>query len=260
MTVRRGIFYSAIAVVLFFWTIPLLALLGRLDWARVPELWQRVEVQAAIRLSLTTSLVATIIAVIIGLPLAWFLAERQETRWRHCELVLDISMVLPPTVLGLALLMALGRTSWLGQTLSILGWQLPFTTAAVVVAQIFVAGPFLIKCALGSFTQVSKEMQEAASVMGANSLRVFFTITLPLAWSGIVTGILTCWARALGEFGATLLFAGNFPGRTQTMPLAIYQFMEQDLQAALCLSVLLLGTACLVLVFLREKFSLWRRI
>jgi molybdate transport system permease protein len=160
--------------------------------------------------------------------------------------------VLPPAVAGLALLLTLGRRGWLGPTLSALGVELPFTTAAVVIASFFVAAPFFVRAARSGFMAVPREYEEAARVEGATEWDVFRFVTAPIAAPALFGGAILCWARALGEFGATIMFAGQFLGRTQTMPLAIYAALESDLDAAMGLSLLLLIISFVVLVLFRH--------
>jgi molybdate transport system permease protein len=165
--------------------------------------------------------------------------------------VIDLPTVLPPAVAGLALLMAFGRRGLLGNVLGRLGIEVAFTTVAVIMAQLFVSAPYFIKTAAVSLADVNPELEEAAEMDGAHPLQVFRLIMLPLAWRGIVGGLALCWARALGEFGATIIFAGNYPGRTQTMPLAVYIGFEIDLNQALTLAVILLAISFLVLTGVR---------
>lgn len=194
----------------------------------------------AIRLSLATSLISTIVTLILGTPVAYLLARRRF-RWRALlETLIDLPMVLPPAVAGLALLLAFGRRGLVGVYLAEIGIELPFTQAAVIMAQTFVAAPFYVKAAMAGFASVERELEQAAALDGADSWQIFRFVTIPLAWSGLFGGLIMTWARALGEFGATIIFAGNFPGRTQTMPLAIYLGFELDLGVALALSILLL--------------------
>src|SRR5690242_21720511 len=161
-------------------------------------------------------------------------------------------MVLPPSVAGIALLVAFGRRGLLGQYLSVAGIELAFTQTAVVLAQTFVAAPFYIKAAAAGFAGVDRELEQAAALDGATSLQVLRYVTVPLSWTSLFGGAVMTWARALGEFGATIIFAGNFVGRTQTMPLAIYQGFEQELNVALTLSVILLAVSFGVLFIVRR--------
>jgi molybdate transport system permease protein len=164
-------------------------------------------------------------------------------------------MVLPPAVAGLALLMAFGRRGMLGGALGALGIELPFTAIAVIMAQTFVAAPFFIKAAALGLSGVSYELERAAALDGASPFQTFRLVTLPLSWQGVVGGVALCWARALGEFGATIIFAGNLPGRTQTMPLAVYLGFEIDLTSALTLSVILLAVSFVILIAVRAILS-----
>ncbi len=205
----------------------------------------------ALRLTGVTSLISLIIALVLGTPLAWLMARRSFPGRRVIEILIDLPLVLPPVVAGVALLMAFGRQGLLGHELSVLGIELPFSTAAVVMAQLFVSVPFYVRGALLGFRLVPLDIEEAAAIDGASGWATFRHITLPLALPGIASGAILCWARAVSEFGATLMFAGNIAGRTQTMPLAIMTAMETDLSSALALSVLLVAAAALVLVVSR---------
>jgi molybdate transport system permease protein len=171
------------------------------------------------------------------------------------DTLVDLPMVLPPSVAGIALLMAFGRRGMVGQYLSDVNVTIAFTQTAVVLAQIFVAVPFYIKTAAAGFAEVEHELELAAAVDGASNMRVFWHITLPLARTALLTGAVLTWARALGEFGATIIFAGNFPGRTQTMPLAIYIGFELDLSVALTLSAILLTISFGVLFLVKRVFQ-----
>jgi molybdate transport system permease protein len=207
---------------------------------------------SALRLSLLTSTLSTLITIAIGLPLAFILA-----RWKFhgkfaLEVLVDLPVVLPPSVAGLALLIAFGRQGVFGQWLSTLGINLPFTTAAVVLAQIFVASPLFVRSAKVGFAAISTQLEEAAFVEGASELQLLRFVMLPLAWRSLLTGIVLTWTRALGEFGATILFAGNLIGKTQTMPLAIYIGLEQSLGVALALSVMLVLVSVILLGVLRR--------
>jgi molybdate transport system permease protein len=194
----------------------------------------------AISLSLVTSTATAAVVVALGLPLAYALARRRFRGQRLVEVLIDLPTVLPPAVAGLALLMAFGRRGLLGGWLQTLGIEIAFTPLAVMMAQMFVAAPYYVKTASIGLAGVSIDLERAAALDGAGPLQVLRYITLPLAWRGIVGGIALCWARALGEFGATIIFAGNYPGRTQTMPLAVYLGFQIDLNQALTLGVILL--------------------
>jgi molybdate transport system permease protein len=167
------------------------------------------------------------------------------------DTLIDIPTVLPPAVAGVALLMTFGRRGLLGGALDTAGIHIPFTTVAVVMAQTFVAAPFYIKAATIAFADIDAELEQAASLDGADGWQAFRYVILPLAWVALLSGSVMTWARALGEFGATIIFAGNFPGRTQTMPLAIYLGFELNLDTALTLSVILVGTSFLVLMLVK---------
>jgi molybdate transport system permease protein len=213
---------------------------------------QRPIVYEAVRLSMLTTVVVLLLTLVFGSPLALVLARRRFRGITLLDSVVDLPIVLPPAVAGLALLLTLGRRGLLGPQLSALGIELPFTTAAVVVASFFVAAPFYIRAARSGFLAVPREYEEAARVEGATEWEVFRFVTAPVAAPALFGGAVLCWARALGEFGATIMFAGQFLGRTQTMPLAIYAALESDTDAALGLSVILLIISFVLLVLFRK--------
>jgi molybdate transport system permease protein len=196
-------------------------------------------------------------ALMAGTPLAYLLARHHFPGKWLVETATDLPLVLPPVTAGVALLMAFGRRGVLGPSLAVLGIELPFTMTAVVLAQLFVAGPFYMRGAKIGFAAVDPELEEAAAMDGASAWGRFWYVTLPLALPGITSGIVLCLARAVSEFGATLMFAGNFAGRTQTMSLAIMAALETDLSAALALAVLLVGIAAAVLVLARVVAGRW---
>ena len=206
----------------------------------------------AVRLSLVTTSVVLLLALVFGSPLALLLARRRFRGIGLLDSLVDLPIVLPPAVAGLALLLTFGRRGLLGTPLSAVGIELPFTTAAVIVASFFVAAPFYVRAARAGFLSVPREYEEAARVEGASEWQVFRHVTVPIAAPALFGGAILCWARALGEFGATIMFAGQFIGRTQTMPLAIYAALESDTDAALGLSVMLLLISFLLLVFFRR--------
>ena len=206
----------------------------------------------ALRLSLVTSLLALGLAVVLGSPLALLLARRRFRGAALLDTLVDLPMVLPPAVAGLALLLTFGRRGLLGEALSAVGVEIPFTSAAVVLAQLFVAAPFFLRAARGGFLSVPRALEEAATVDGATGWQTFRHVSVPLAAPALLGGAAMCWARALGEFGATIMFAGSFQGRTQTMPLAIYAALESDLAAAIGLSLLLLGISFVLLLAFRR--------
>ncbi len=197
----------------------------------------------ALQLSLATSVVSLLVVLVCGTPLAWGLAQR-PIGW--LEALVRLPMVVPPAVAGVALLMAFGRSG-------VLGTSLTFTTAAVVLAQVFVAAPFYVQAAIEAFRAVDDDLLAVAQSLGAWPPRRFFAVALPIAAPGLVSGAAMCWARALGEFGATLMFAGNLPGTTQTMPLAIYTAMSSDMAAARAMSVVLMVVAFTLLLGLRWR-------
>lgn len=216
-----------------------------LVYLRAPSL------QRALSLSLLTSSVSTGAILLLGTPLAYTLARWSFRGKAWVELIIDLPLVLPPLIAGIALLLAFGRNGILGQPLDALGLRLPFTTAAVVVAQVFVAGPLYVRTARIGFATIEPELREAASVEGANEMQIFRHVMVPLARRALWSGLILSWARAFGEFGATIIFAGNMEGRTQTMPLAIFVGFESNLGIALGLSLVLLLIAALVLLLLR---------
>ena len=234
-----------------FLALPLLALLARATPGELLAHARSPDVLAALRLSLLTSVAATAIIVVLGTPLGLLLATRDFRGRQAIEVLVDLPMVLPPTVAGFALLMAFGRAGLAGGALTAFGISLPFSTAAVVVAQVFMAAPFFVASARAGFAGVDRRLVEAASTLGASEWRVLLRVQLPLAAPAIAAGTAMAFARALGEFGATITFAGNLPGVTQTMPLAVYVAMQSDLDRAVVMSVLLVLTACGLLIGVR---------
>ncbi len=212
----------------------------------------------ALTLSAITTTVAVILVVLIGLPLAVALAHGRIPGRAVIETIVDLPIVLPPSVAGLALLLVFGRRGLLGDPLAAVGVTLPFTTAAVVFAQVFVAAPFFIRAARTGFAAVEPEIEDAARVDGASERRVFRWISVPLAAPALGAGLVTCWARALGEFGATIMFAGAIEGRTQTLPLLVYgEFQSSDLEASIAAAAVLVIAAFVALVAVRA--SHWNR-
>ncbi|HVU52474.1 MAG TPA: ABC transporter permease [Polyangia bacterium] len=205
----------------------------------------------AARLTLLTTTASVLFVVASGTPLAWTLARRRSRPWRLVETALELPVVLPPAVAGVALLLAFGRRGLLGPALSALGVGLPFSRAAVVLAASFVAAPFYLQAAVAAFRRVDPDLLLAARTLGASRARVFFTVAIPLSLPSLAGGAALCAARALGEFGATLMFAGNMPGRTQTLALAIYTALESDLRTAQSLSLVLVAVAFALLVAIR---------
>jgi molybdate transport system permease protein len=239
-------------LLVLFIVIPLVALIWRAtaDPAFWPSMTKPV-VREALWVTLITTVATLLVAIAAGTPLAYLLARRQFPGKWLIETITDLPLVLPPVTAGVALLMAFGRRGVLGPQLEVLGLELPFTMPAVVIAQAFVAGPFYVRGAKLGFASIDAEIEEAAAIDGASILKGFWHVTLPLALPGIASGIVLCLARAVSEFGATLMFAGNFTGRTQTMSLAIMAALESDLSAALALAVLLVVIAAFVLIMSR---------
>ncbi len=207
---------------------------------------------SALRLSLLTSIISVGLALITGTPLAYLLAHWKFPGRTLVDMLVDLPVVLPPAVAGIALLMAFGRMGIFGKWLNVIGITIPFTTTAVILAQTFVSAPFLVRSARIGFAAIDLQQQEAARMEGANEWQVFRYIMFPLAGRAILTGIILTWTRALGEFGATILFAGNLEGTTQTMPLAIYIGFEQNIKIALVLSVMLLAVSLVFMALLRK--------
>jgi len=238
-----------------FLLVPLGGLLVRAPWRGLPRLLADSQVLDALRLSLSCASAATAASLVFGVPLAWVLARWQVRGLGLLRALVTLPLVLPPVVGGVALLLVFGRQGLLGRLLDEwTGVTLPFTTAGVIVAETFVAMPFLIITVEGAFRASDRGFEEAAATLGASRLTVFRTVTLPLIGPSLLAGAVLCWARALGEFGATITFAGNFPGRTQTMPLAVYVALESDPEAAVALSLVLLVVSIAVLAGLRDRW------
>jgi molybdate transport system permease protein len=239
-----------------FLALPILGLMLSSAPNDIAHSLSKPEAQAAMRLSLETTLIATAASIIFGVPLAYLIARRRFFGRSLLDALIDIPILLPPAVAGIALLLIFGREGFVGQYLRRLGIEIPFTPAAVCLAQLFVAAPFFIRAAAIGFAGADIEMEQAAQIDGAGSWRMFRDLHLPLAWPAVLSGAVTAWARALGEFGATIIFAGNFPGRTQTMPLAIYLGFEFDFNVAAALSVVLLVASLILLLLARRLVSL----
>jgi molybdate transport system permease protein len=235
-------------VAFLFLVLPIAALILRSiqnqAWVAVPDS----VIPDAIWLSLSSTALCVLLTLLFGTPLAYILARRQIPFKRLINVFVELPIVLPPAVAGLALLLTFGRRGLFGPVLSEFGISIPFTFFAVVLAQTFVAAPFYIRSAQVGFQGVSWEIEAAARVDGAGGLQVFWLITLPLARNALATGLILCWARALGEFGATILFAGSLQGRTQTMPLLIYNVIERDINAAIWTGLILITLALAALV------------
>ncbi len=257
-TAFRDLVWLPALPLLLFLMLPLLAMFLRAPLADLlanlvqPQVWQ------AISLSLITTLTTTAVTIVLGTPLAYWLARDNVPFRRLIDTFIDLPTVLPPAVAGVALLMAFGRRGIIGDYLDELGIHIAFTQVAVIMAQMFVAAPLFVKAAILGFQSIDPELEQAAALDGASGWQIFSHVTLPLAWVALLSGSVMTWARALGEFGATIIFAGNFPGRTQTMPLAIYLGFELDLGLALTMSVILMG--CSFAVLMLVKYGLHREL
>ncbi|MEW1685668.1 molybdate ABC transporter permease subunit [Streptomyces sp. NPDC093594] len=254
----RGVPLALLAPALLglaFLLVPLLALVVRAPWSGLPEQLTSPAVWDALRLSLVCATTATALSLLVGVPLAWLLARTDFPGRGLVRALVTLPLVLPPVVGGVALLLALGRNGIVGRWLDAwFGVTLPFTTAGVVLAETFVALPFLVISVEGTLRAADPRFEEAAATLGASRFTAFRRVTLPLIAPGVAAGAVLAWARALGEFGATITFAGNFPGRTQTMPLAVYLALQNDPAAAIALSLVLLAVSVAVLAGLRDRW------
>jgi molybdate transport system permease protein len=239
-----------------FLGLPILGLALRAPWSRMPELLTSPDAIAALRLSLVCSVSATVVSAVLGVPLAWVLAHGSGPLVALVRGVVTLPLVLPPVVGGIALLLTFGRRGVVGRQLEAwFGVSLPFSTAGVVVAETFVAMPFLVVTVESAFRSADDRLDEAAATLGASRLVVLRTVTLPLLLPSLGAGAVLTWARALGEFGATQTFAGSYPGTTQTVPLIVYQYIESgDVDGAVALSLVLVVVALAVLVLLRDRW------
>ncbi len=234
--------------------LPLVALVVRAPWAQLPALLTEPTVAKALGLSLVTAAIATGVCMVLGIPLALVLAR--SAQWpaiprRLLRALITVPLVLPPVVGGVALLLLLGRRGLIGQYLP---FGIPFTSAAVVIAQVFVAMPFLVIAVEGALRASDRRFEVAAATLGASRATVFWRVTLPLIAPGIASGALLCFTRSLGEFGATITFAGSFPGTTQTLPISTYLLLQTDPNAAIALSLVLMVVSVAVLVSLRDRW------
>jgi len=238
-----------------FLVLPLAGLLIRAPWRHLAATLSGTDATQALILSLWTATVTTGISLVIGVPLAWVLARTTFPGQRLLRALVTLPLVLPPVVGGVALLLAFSRVGLIGQYLdSWFGLTIPFTPLAVVLAQTFVAMPFLIITVEGALRSADQGFEEAAATLGAKRMTVFRRVTVPLIAPSLGAGAVLCWARALGEFGATITFAGSFPGQTETMPIAVYYALENDPDAAIALSLVLLLVSVVVLVSLRDRW------
>lgn len=250
-SLSRGTWQVLALPLLAFLILPLLALFWRTSPASFFAEFNQKQVLQAIELSFVTATATTAITLILGTPVAYLLSQRRFRLRRVVDTLIDLPTVLPPSVAGVALLMAFGRKGLLGPVLEEMGISIPFTIVAVILAQTFIASPFYVKAATLGFSAIDPELKQAAALDGASRWQVFRHIILPLSWMSLLSGSVMAWARALGEFGATIIFAGNFPGRTQTMPLAIYIGFEIDLNIALTLSIILVCISFLTLIIVK---------
>jgi len=261
MTARRSAILAILSLpALALIVLPIVGLCARAEVGRLGCYVCCPEVASALTLSLLTSTIAAIIIVLIGTPLAYWLAYAKFRGKRVIDTLVDLPIVLPPAVAGVALLMTFGRVGLIGRHLAAIGITIPFTTAAVVMAQTFVAGPFYIRQARVGFENVPPQLIMASQTLGASALRTFFRVTIPLASHALLAGIVMSWARSVGEFGATLMFAGSLQGVTRTMPLAIYTSMETDPNIAIVLSVALVAISFLVIIATRFLLGVRPRI
>lgn len=237
-----------------FLLVPLAALVSRTPLKGLPQRLTDPVVLDALWLSVWTATASTLLGLLLGLPLAWVLARLDFPGRSLMRVLVTVPLVLPPVVAGVALLSAFGRTGVLGAPLRELGITIPFTATAVVLAHTFVVLPFLVISMEGALRAAGREYDDVAAVLGASRGHTFLRVTVPMALPGIAAGLVLGWARSLGEFGATITFAGNFPGVTQTMPLAVYEALQSDPEAALVLSFVLLLVSVGVLAVLRERW------
>jgi molybdate transport system permease protein len=246
---------GALAVVgAAFFVLPLIALVIRAPWSTAAAELSQPNVAAALRLSIVCSLAAAALCATFGIPLAWLYARVPFPGKSVIRAITTVPVVLPPVVAGIALLVAFGRRGVFGESLDAVGVRLPFTTTGVVIAETFVAMPFLVIAVEAALRSMDRRYEDAARTLGASRARVFRTVTLPLVGPAIVAGLVLSWARALGEFGATITFAGNFPGTTQTIPLASYFALETSVDTAVFLGLALLVVSLAVLIALRDRF------
>lgn len=254
LTVRRWVDnawrITTLPLILVF-LIPILMMFARISPQALLHHLTEEAVLQAMRVSLRSTLTSLALILLLGTPLAYLMGRHQFRFKKTLDTLIDLPTVLPPSVAGLALLMTLGRRGLIGGWLNSLGIEVAFTITAVVVAQVFVAAPFYVRAATLGFAGIDREIEQAAQLDGANRWQIFRYVILPLSRLALISGGMMSWARALGEFGATIIFAGNFPGRTQTMPTAIYLGFERDLESALTVSAILVVTSFLSLLFIK---------
>jgi molybdate transport system permease protein len=250
-TLASGLAVVALALLAGFISLPLISLLL---WTVSEESWRAMaapEARDALLLSIRTTFISMLVIVLVGTPAAYVLARASFPGKRVLDTLIDLPAVLPPSAAGIALLLAFGRLGLVGQYLHAFGITISFTTAAVVIAEVFVAAHFYVRQAAVGFARVRRDVEEAAMVDGAGRFSVFFRVTVPLAAPALIAGAVMAWARALGEFGGTIIFAGSFRGVTQTIPLAIFAALESNFDAAVALSVLVLVFAFTVIIVAR---------
>jgi molybdate transport system permease protein len=238
-----------------FFVLPLVGLVSRAPWQTALGELTAPEAVTALRLSFVVSLAATAVALVLGVPLAWVYARVPFPGRDLVRALTTLPMILPPVVGGVALLFAFGRRGLFGQALdAMFGIRIPFTTAGAILAATFVAMPFLVLTVEAGFRSMDRRYEEAARTLGADRWLVFRRVTLPLIAPSLFAGAVLCWARALGEFGATITFAGNLPGTTQTLPLAVYIALETRPEVAITLSLVLLAVSLAILVAMRDRY------
>ncbi|HSU79821.1 MAG TPA: ABC transporter permease [Candidatus Angelobacter sp.] len=256
-SVGRLLFALAIAIMLGFLFIPLLSVFVSMSPV---ELFQRLNTTVsyqALFLSLETTLFALLFILIFGTPIAYWLAKTTFAGKNVIKVIIQMPIVSPPAVAGVGLLLVFGHIGWLGATFNFLGFSFSFNLQAVIMAQVFISAPFYISSAMQAFETIDDKFLSVSRTLGISKLKTFGRVTLPLASSGLLTGAALSWGRALGEFGATMMFAGNLPGKTQTLPLAIYTAMQSDSHVAIAMSALLLfiSFVLLLLVVLLGRLS-----
>lgn len=248
----RGYTWYALSLpLLLLFTLPVLLLFFRVSPQQWLEGMRQPQVYQAIGVSLKTTLISLAVTILFGTPLAYLMGRHKFRFKRVVDTLIDLPTVLPPSVAGVALLMLLGRRGPIGGSLEAVGVQIAFTQAAVVIAQVFISAPFYVRSASIGFSSIDPELEQAAQLDGASRWEIFRYIVLPLSENALFSGSMMSWSRALGEFGATILFAGNLPGRTQTMPIAIYLGFEVDLNIALTLSVILVSVSFLSILLVK---------
>lgn len=242
-----------------FVALPVLGIVARMPWSDAWSIVSSRTVRTAAWVSLQTSVIAAVIATVVGLPLAWVLARTPGRATAVVRSVVITPMILPPVVAGIALLSVFGRRGIIGSSLySWWGVSIPFTRTAVVMAQVFVSLPFLVLAVESAFRQLDTGLEDAARTLGASPWRVFATVALPAARGAIGSGVALAWARSLGEFGASITFAGSFPGRTQTLPMSVYELVSTDYPQSLALSFVMLAVAATVIASLRGRWMVSR--